>query len=196
MPATDISKLNIEWGICGFASALGALYENNVIAQNIERAVTKQQLNTRLLAEIKTFLGMLRIDNQTHILAEIQAFTQSFGGQYSNFTISSYIQKINNVVLSGSPAGDFSIAMTPKGLIEYLKRIGEKANAREIPVKEKRDNIIIGLGTNDKSELHNGLKHWVYKKDENRVYNWGEIKKLAEVQKDCDGLGIVYQIAF
>ncbi len=92
-----ISELNSGWGICGFASSLGALHQNGLFTGTIDQAAKKNQLSTRLLAEIKTYLVILQSENKNALLNEIQRFTRTFGGVFTAFTIQAYIEKVNSI---------------------------------------------------------------------------------------------------
>lgn len=183
MTILPISELNKGWGICGFASALAALHQNGIFSQAIDHAINKQQLKTRLLAEIKTYLVILKSENQTRLLNEITRFTRTFSG-FQNFTIDNYISKINSIAVSEPSTSDdqFSIAMPPNAVIDYIKRIGGMKHA--LMVKNANtafDNVILGLSKSDHARVEwSGLGHWVYKKNNAAIYNWGE--KLTSTQ--------------
>lgn len=185
----DISKPNIKWGICGFAAALGGLHANKLLPTTVQKA----HMKTRLLAEIKTYLRFLQADNSP-LLQEIQGFTRTFPG-FETFSIVRYIQSIDNAVADITP--DFSIAMPPKAVVDYLRRMYDMKNARLISAGEKRDNVILGFAKGKGIFgflFGRDLKHWVYKKNDSVVYNWGKVKTLAEVKQEV-GLAIGYQIA-
>ncbi len=189
----ELSKLNTGWGICGFASVLGFLYNNGNIKSTVDKAVQDKSLKYRLLAEIKTFLTILKSEGKTKILDGIKDFTRTFPN-LGNFTIEAYIKTINDVVNNGANENDekFTIAMTREGLVEYLKIIGNKPNATVTNTgTSTKDNVILGLG-----DKNNKLKHWVYKVSNEKVYNWGEQKSLNDVINECGGLHIIYEISF
>ena len=200
MGVTNISELNQKWGICGFASSLAALYESNkVIRTTIDTASSKGHLNTRLLAEIKTYLVILKSENKTHLLKDIENYTRSFPG-YGTFSIDGFIKAINRVPTMSSLKNihmtkDFSIAMPPDAVLDYLRRIGGFKGAREIPKNKKKDNVILGLsekGADPKTKPYKALGHWVFKRSDWVIYNWGEIVTLKDIFKTFD---IVFQIA-
>jgi len=187
MGIEDISKLNANAGICGFASALAALYVNQPSARSvIEGAVRSNNLDTRIIAEIKSFLVTLQSEAQYQsLLQEIEDFTKTFTG-YENFSLTTYIQSINIQNLNNLDQNQsmFSIAMTPNAVITYLKIMGGRKGTRMLDLKDTRDDIILGIGvpdTNPKSCY--GLKHWIYKKNDNVVYNYGKTESLATAIK-------------
>lgn len=112
----SMGTLNEKWGICGFTSALYALYEHSP-RQKQKGLAPAAETETRMLAEIKTFLRMLQADNRADLLNKIEMFTRSFGGKWAAFEIDKYIERINASVKVTNPAnlGDFSIAMPPRG---------------------------------------------------------------------------------
>jgi hypothetical protein len=178
MTVLKISDLNKGWGICGFASSLGALFQNSAYAKIINRAVNHNELNTRLLAEIKSYLVILQGEDNYLLLGEIERFTRSFGGVFSSFSIDKYIAKINQISSNAPYAYDrgYSIAMPPNALVDYLQHNCEMVNAHKIACRNSTtNNVILGLG--DPAKAGNewkGLVHWVYKKSDSEIYNHGE----------------------
>jgi len=196
IPVLAISELNKGWGICGFASVLGALHQNGVFTGTIDHAVTHNQLNTRLLAEIKTYLVVLQSE-ESGLIDEIERFTRTFGGPFSGFTIDNYIKKVNTISSSPPNLSDsgFSIAMPPNAVVDYLDRVaGKKAVLTPDPT-HVRNNVILGLGDKTKPGGEwKGLGHWVYKKTDLEIYNWGKQETQAELLKHDKNWQIVYQI--
>lgn len=96
MPKEQINAmgtLNNRWGVCGFNSSLYALYEHN--PRKRADLTSAAKVDTRVAAEIKTFLKMLQAEGNAKLLSDIEAFTRSFGGKRAGFTIAGYIQKID-----------------------------------------------------------------------------------------------------
>lgn len=198
MCVLKISDLNRDWGICGFASSLGALYEAGIVKGAVDTAVDKGHLSTRLLAEIKSYLVILKAEGEMSLLNEIERFTQSFQG-FEGFTVDNYIAKVNTIgglTEQQIKDKDFSIAMPPNAALDYLKRIGEKKNSRietgggvSYP-----SNVILGLCDPGKaSNDWKGLVHWVYKKSTSEIYNWGQ-KVSQEELMNQGNWQIGYQI--
>jgi len=187
MALLGISKLNTGWGICGFASALGALHHNGQFKETIDN-IKAADLKYRLLAEIKTYLVILQSENEHTLLDEIVSFTCAFGGKFSTFTIEEYIEKVNSIASKEPDVTDskFGIAMPPNAVVDYLKRIGG-LNSAKLFTANKDDggpnNIILGLSRtgNDKLKRWNGLRHWVYKKSDTEIYNYGNIVKYTDL---------------
>lgn len=192
----EISELNKGWGICGFASALGALYQNKAIGGAIDQAVSHNQLNTRLLAEIKSYLVMLQSENNNLLLDEIARFTRSFGGVYASFTIQAYINKISSIGSNIANVGkDFSIAMPPNGVADFLRRIGGVKAVLVGGSCPELNDAILGLGDKTVSDQWKGLRHWVYKKGDSEIYNWGKKETRAQLLAHDANWQIVFQIA-
>jgi hypothetical protein len=180
-----ISEPNRKWGICGFASCIGAMYKNGFIGKTIRA----DHLETRLLAEVKTYIRMLQADGST-LVEDIQAFTRTFGD--ATFSIERFIKQIDTFYTIPSNTG---LAMPPHALVDYLQRCYDMKKARLAPLSPALNNVILGL-VDPGGGPYKGLKHWVFKRDVKRVYNWGEKKSLAEVMKDVGPLTIGFQVAF
>ena len=166
----SMSTLNEEWGICGFASSLSALYEHSPRqqAQLAQAAETK----TRMLAEIKSYLVMLKADGRVDLLSAIQTFTRSFGSTWAAFDIDQYIGRINATVTAGT-GDDFSIAMPPEAVVDYLRRMCDFKSARALASNlPDPPELILGLCSTT-MRMHNGLAHWVYQLN-GKIYSWGD----------------------
>lgn len=198
MSIESVSALNRGWGICGFASAIGALYQSGVVRQTIKQAVARHQLMTRLLAEIKSYLVTLQSEN-SGLIGEIEVFTRTFGPKFASFTVQGYIAKINSIGGVNPSCNDslFSVAMPPDAVVDYLHRaVGLKRAQVLNGVNQRRTNVIIGLGTG--TGLYDGLKHWVYRQKggffrSGKVINYGMKEELSATLKNT-GLQIVCQI--
>jgi len=197
MTILSISQLNRGWGICGFASALGALHQNGILVKPIDHAVMNNQLKTHVLEEIKSYLFALDSSNQSLLLDEITRFTRSFKG-FETFTIRGYINHINAIGISAPKLDDnqFSIALPPTAVADYLRRIGGFRNVQLIDQPAARfDNVILGISDGDKRRIRwKGLGHWVYKKSNAAIYNWGQKETLSQLMAHNPKWKIVYQI--
>lgn len=169
-----MGTLNNRWGVCGFTSSLYSLYENSPTLRGDLTDAAKR--STRVIAEIKSFLRQLEADGNALRLKEIEAFTGSFNG-YGGFTIADYIRRINAVAANGQSyaSGDFSIAMPPEAVAEYLQYIGFR-NARVLPsVQDGQGKSELVLGLRDPKgllQMYDGLAHYVYQKG-STIYTWG-----------------------
>src|SRR5215471_11784306 len=94
----SIGVANNKYGVCGFTSSLYALYARRPDSDMAAGA----RIETRIMAEIKTYLMMLKVDGRADLLSDIKNFTTTFPG-YSGFTIDGYIQQINAALKLGIP---------------------------------------------------------------------------------------------
>jgi hypothetical protein len=203
MTINAVTSLNVPWGICGFASTLAAMYSHSpTLKSTVDAAAAKGHLNTRLPAEIKTYLMMLKAENKIALLNEIRDFTRSFGAKYAAFTIDGYIAKINQIAVNPNLVVGFSamrkhnlsIAMPPNAVLAYLKMVHDMKNARIVePATLKGNNVILGLGTGDKTKPYNGLRHYVYMENNMTVYNYGKVGSLAS-QLQAKNYKVLFEI--
>jgi len=188
----NVSALNVSGsgklgGICGFASTVGALFENGLLGESAVKSLDKAHLNTRVLATIVTYLRILKSENNQQYLNEIIKFTQAFPG-YETFSIDAYITKIESVVSDPSNINqDFSIAMPPNPVADFIRRNGLKTVLIRGSTPALKSNVILGLGDGTKTDKWDGLKHWVYCNHGGTIYNYGEaygsdqaISKMAD----------------
>ena len=181
MATTDINsmgKLNADQGICGFTSSLYALYTHSPRKTELSEGA---EVETRMLAEIKTYLKLLQADNRVDLLSAIQSFTRSFGGAYTNFDLDKYIERINATVsVNGGALGDFSIAMPPEAVVDYLRRACDFKSAKLLTGNMPDPaELILGLCSTQMRE-YKGLAHYVYQLN-GTVYSWG--KQFGSVQQ-------------
>src|SRR5262245_42480931 len=85
---------NAGWGVCGFTSSFYAMYELNPGKQGL---LLGAGIAHKVLAEIKTYLMMLKAAGELTLLRDIEAFTASFSG-FEKFTIDSYIKYVGDSV--------------------------------------------------------------------------------------------------
>ncbi len=209
MPISLMGKANSDQGICGFTSALYALYATNPALQG-GRTTMRDHLNKslggkflwwtlnsnahlRLRAEIKTFLRLLQANGREDILLAITTFTQGFGGVYAAWTVQQYIQSIDTAV-SGINSGnsDYSIAMPPVALEEYM-RLMWGMNPNFVPGVPPANGSIIGLASDGDARVDGErtnptrLKHYVYKAPDGKIHSWGKTyKNLDELAADSN----------
>lgn len=169
----NMGVLNQGWGICGFTSSLYALYANRPDGKLAQAAL----VGSRMLAEIKTFLVMLQANGDQTTINDIEAFTRIFPG-FSAFTVSGYIQKINAIAnLSAVNTSDatYSIALPPNAVVQYLKIMCGFSAAREIPLNQTRQELIIGVReSGGRTSPYGGLCHWMYQRP-GAIHSWGQV---------------------
>lgn len=176
--------VNIDQGICGFTSVIYAVYANCPhLHGSLDNASGHER--TRLMAEIKTFLVLLRAMGKQPMLDEIQALTRSFSG-YGTWTIDSFIKQINDSaqpITTPAPNVDFSIAMPPKPLMEYMRVCWDLNPVQETALHEGGGNVILGLTCEDAPvNAFGNLAHYVYKTPDGWIQSWGqEFEKIADL---------------
>jgi hypothetical protein len=136
---------------------------------------------TKVLAEVKTYLMLLKADGNISLLNEIETFTRSFGkvgkADFSNFTIDAYIALVNKAVsrTEGDIKGDanYSIAMPPNAVVDYLRRVWDYEASLEVVSGGDGGGVdgIIGV-SKGLMPLYGGLCHWMYRFN-GRIYSWG-----------------------
>ena len=173
-----MGSTNNLWGVCGFTSTFYSMYELN---RGKRALLIGAGIATKVLAEIKTYLMLLKADGNTILLKEIETFTQSFGkvgtANFSNFTIDTYIALINQAVsrteaeIKGDP--NYSIAMPPNAVVDYLRRVWEYESTLEVVSGGDGGGVdgIIGV-SKGLMPLYDGLCHWMYRFN-GRIYSWG-----------------------
>ena len=186
MPTEDINamgEMNNTWGVCGFSSALYALYEHNPSLR--AKLTSGAKIDTRFAAEIKTFLRMLEAEGDAKMRADIEQFTRSFGPKWTGFTIAGYLQTIDDEAerlgtIQGNITKNLSIALPPHALVAYLQKVAGFPGAKVLRdplggmfiTRSTAHEQIVGLRDGIKT-MYNGLAHWVYMKN-GVVYSWAK----------------------
>jgi hypothetical protein len=189
----NMGTLNAGWGICGFTSSLYALYTHNPLRQAKLSSGGNQP--RRMLGELKTYLKVLESLGEYTLLNDIEVFTRSFGGVHSDFTVTKYVQRINDtadthfsfsmfgfsIINTTFEKGEadtknplFGIGLPPHVVVDYLKRVCGFANAHEADLAYTANEMI--LGVYDKKgtmQMYGGLAHYLYYLN-NRIYSWGQ----------------------
>ena len=129
----QMGSTNNFWGVCGFTSTFYSMYKLNRGKRGL---LVGAGIATKVLAEIKTYLMMLKADGNMGLLNEIQTFTRSFGKvgscDYGSFTIDDYILRINKAPgrseaeITGD--GYYAIGMPPNAVVDYLRQAWEYAS--------------------------------------------------------------------
>lgn len=155
------------------------MYARGKLTTVLDKAVSSGMLQTRIFAEIKTYLTILKAEGVSGVLAEIQEFTRSFAG-YNTFTIDAYLLKFKGVKPGATLTGDFSIALPPGAVVDYLKRICERPTAAGIDATPPKDQVVLGMGVAGDTGKFKGLEHWVYRESGDTIYNWGAKASLRQ----------------
>jgi hypothetical protein len=177
-----MGSTNNYWGVCGFTSSFYSMYELNPGKRAL---LVGAGIATKVLAEIKTYLMMLKAAGNVTLLNEIETFTKSFGVvgkcDFGTFTIDSYIQRINEAVTKSDDElkGNcyYSIAMPPDAVADYLRRMWEYDS--EISIisggSGGTEDGIIGVNkANGTMKLYDGLCHYMYRLG-GKIYSWGRV---------------------
>jgi hypothetical protein len=174
-----IGVANSHWGVCGITSAFQALYKANVGRVPL---LLGSGVPTKVLAEIKTYLTMLKAEGKHGLLQEIETFTRSFpkterGTDFSNFRIDSYIALISQAVAVKKSDEALlwdeelhSIGMPPRAVVDYLDRMWRKQAM--LSLFETNGNGIIGV-KRDERVMYGGLCHYMYRRN-NKIHSWGK----------------------
>jgi hypothetical protein len=191
---------NAGWGVCGVTSTFYAMYQTNPGARGI---LINAPRPFSVLAEIKTFLVMLRAAGKTGMLKDIETFTRSFLVEaevdFSGFTVEDYIKYINESVTryvnkdtQETDAeilndGKFSIGLPPAVVAEYARLIWN--HDATVAMYDQGGDAIIGVMStapaDSKFHLYNKLCHYLYRKG-SQYYSWGNAPyaKLTDADKD------------
>ena len=176
-PKTEMEIMgttNSYWGVCGFTSTFHAMYELNPGKRPL---VIGAGIATKVLAEIKTYLVMLKASGNFTLLTEIEQFTRTFpevkGSDFKNFKIDKYLALINAAVgksddeIKGN--SNYSIGMPPHGVADYVTRMWEyKATVTK---GDTGADGIIGVKRDDR-KMYDGLCHYMYRTG-GKIYSWG-----------------------
>ncbi len=192
----EVGVANSYWGVCGFTSTFQSLYELN---RGKKALINGAGIPTKVLAEIKTYLTMLKAEGKVGLLQEIQTFTQNFpptarGTDFSTFTIDNYIKRINLAVgKTDQQITDdelYSIGMPPQAVVDYLDRMWQ-VKATLSPFETGEDGII-GV-KRDGRPMYNGLCHYMYRSN-GKIYSWGN--NYPSVKAANKNYVVIYVIAF
>lgn len=172
-----MGSMNQHWGVCGFTSTFYAMH---ALSPSQRPHLANAGAAHRVLAEIKTYLVMLKAEGSVGLLAEIEKFTSSFEG-FEGFTVDGYIQHVNTSVSKTEDQikqdEKYSIAMPPDAVADYVTRVwGKDAKVHELHGSDggKGDGII-GVTSNRKGMvLYDGLEHYVYRHSQ-KIYSWGQV---------------------
>jgi hypothetical protein len=127
------------------------------------------------MAEIKTFLQMMKAESNSAVLNEITELTRTFPG-YQAWTVDSYIERINSLNV-----GNYSIAMPPEATMQYMRTAWDLRPASRDD--DAPGDAILGLTrTGAPVNRWGNLAHYVYRSANGTFYSWGEqFASLADV---------------
>lgn len=176
MLINNMGIMNVRWGVCGFNACLYALCDNT---PNGPAGFGKSGLDQlapsgfRFVKMIGSYLEEIKVHNLV-LFNDIEVFTRSFPG-YHEFKMTEYLRQIQFIDTIGATKaiGNFSLAMHPAGVVDFLKRRCAFNNAFISDRENVPSECIIGLGGAERGALYGGLTHWVYKKGE-VIHSWGD----------------------
>jgi hypothetical protein len=160
----------------------------------------------RILAEIKTYLMMLKAES-SQLLAEIRDFTRSFGPPYDTFEIDDYVSRVSDAAATGMTRQQildeprYGIALPPKAVADYIERIwGWKTTVTESGLGSGGGDGVIGVGESAYSstgakKLYNGLEHYMYRSG-GKIYSWGESFNSVKEAADSGAGGAQWQVCY
>ncbi|WP_172329535.1 hypothetical protein [Mangrovicoccus sp. HB161399] len=189
----DMGFVNRTQGVCGFAAALYALYAHSPTLKDQQALSDAARWDTRIAAEIKTYLMILKAERNERLLGMIQTFCAGYPG-LGGFTMSGYIEKINSIpenVPVGASMADkeisVTIALPPPVLADYLRRVCGFRNATEVAADNGRNELIVGVQKGDPAyTMYGGLCHYIYRLG-GTWYTWGgRAGSLEQLNRDYD----------
>lgn len=175
MPLSDMGQKNDRWGVCGFTSSLYALYNNSpgLAHGDLSNVATS---DIRFLNMIADYLDELQATGAAQLRQSIEAFTGSFPG-YSGFSIDEYVRRIRFIgtINATKAVGDFSLAMPPPTVVDFLKRRCGFGNAQVLGLADPaRTEEVLGLSDPTGGlQQYGGLCHYVYKNAAG-IHSWGD----------------------
>jgi hypothetical protein len=178
---TYLGIVNRGWGVCGFTSAVYAMYDkrpgDRAMLINATRHYT-------VLASIKTFLNELRAAGEEELIREIEEYNRTF--DRPDWTIADYIKTINESEITEDFSRDtrYGIAMPPKGVDKYLQTWGFRTVVRRMKgfTMDLGGDAIVGVknaAPDPTKTLYDGLIHWMYR-HRGKIYSWGREFKTVK----------------
>ena len=206
-----------NWGICGFVSVLNGLRAAGKLTKwtaSGSVSFSLPEIQTRIYAEIVTYLKYLiftrspllqQIEDISHLCKPkgetersvadmvrfIEELLRGIGGKKG------VAEKTMQTLIVEGVTEDFTIAMTPDSLLDYMTWAGVK-NAKDLKVETTQNtsdnlmiytNCIIGLGERPGLRKYNGLEHWIYVTPDGVLNNWGEKTTLTPGKHGTDLFG-------
>ena len=196
-PMTRLGITNKDWGVCGFTSTMYAMYDLHPATRPY---VINASSAWRILAEIKTYLNILKAEN-SNLLDGIRDFTRSFGAPHDTFTIDDYIKRVSDGAAMNKTRQQilsderYGIGMPPQAVADYVQRIWEwKATVTEFAVGSGGGDGIIGV-TEDNMPLYHGLCHYMYRSGAT-IYSWGQSFNSVEAAAKGGAGGAKWRVCY
>lgn len=208
----SVGSVNAVHGVCGFTSTLTAMYAQSPGTRGL--LMNGAPRVTRVLADINTYLNMLRAANETGLREEIEAFNEEMYPQIEVASgkakpvwegLGKFVERINEcVTLLGTRTTmeddnkvlnaldpSFTLYMSPRAVKDYVERIwGAAATLSELP-SGLGPRCIVGVTRPGPTNRHRNLVHWMYKHNED-FWSWGY--RYDSVRAARDTYTVVYTI--
>lgn len=174
---TRLGFTNRYWGVCGFTSCLYAMYD-------LDPGTHLQTINAssayRILAEIKTYLVMLKAED-SGLLNDIRDFTRSFGGVFVTFDIDPYISRINRAAAK---------KLSRSQILGEEFAHGTGSGDGVIGVSSSEYDATTGM-----RKPYYGLEHYMYRKG-GRIYSWGQSFNSVQDASRKGADGVVWRVCY
>jgi hypothetical protein len=209
----DVGSVNEFHGVCGFTSSITAMYAQSKGQRGL--LINSAPRVTRVLAEIKSYLTILKAAGARGMLREIEQFNMVMYAQLppepgktrprwtdmdgfiaridqcvSLLARQSTMTQDNDILNSMDPT--FTLYMTPHAVADYLDRMwNADAQVDEQPVGLPY-RCIIGVTRPGPKNAYKNLTHWMYKVG-TAYWSWGQL--FASVADANPNYTVVYTIS-
>jgi hypothetical protein len=207
-----VGSVNANHGVCGFTSSLTAMYAQSPGTRGL--LINGAPRVTRVLADIKTYLNMLRAANVGGLLAEIADFNKVMYPQIEVESgmakpvwngLDAFITRIDDCVtllgrnttmkqdnaVLNSLDPSFTLYMSPRAVKDYMERIWGATAVLSEPPTGLGQNCIVGVTRPGPKNIHKNLVHWMYKHGTD-IWSWGD--RFDSVQDARAEYSVVYAI--
>lgn len=155
---------NYDQGVCGICAVLYAVYMDcKELRRDLASTLETDYLRRRFIQH--EIVKLLTLHPKLH--EDIQTFTREFPG-FAGFRIGDYMR----VLPTKKTSGDYSIALHPVAVVQYLKRWNIDATFHQSPSSPLPNRCILGLGFFSSGDSKPKLRHYVYKKGE-KIFSYG-----------------------
>lgn len=157
---------NCEQGVCGICAVLYAVYMDSSKEGRLKLVRDLKPDDSRrcfIQHEIDKLLT-----SYPGLYEDIQTLTKEFPG-YTGFKITDYMSTLSTKKTSG----DYSIALPPMAVVQYLKEWNIDATFHQPPSSPLPDRCILALGFFSSGDSKPKLRHYVYKKGK-KIFSYGK----------------------
>jgi hypothetical protein len=208
----QVGSVNAKHGVCGFTSSLTAMYAQSPGTRAL--LINGAPRVTRVLADIKIYLNMLKAANMRSLLDEIvdfnvvmypqivvgsgktkpvwtglDAFIKRIDDCVTLLAAKSTMQEDNDILNSLDPS--FTLYMSPLAVKDYMERMwGATAVLSDLPTGVGL-NCIVGVTRPGPKNIHKNLVHWMYKHGTD-IWSWG--RRFDSVEDARADYSVVYTV--